>query len=147
LSVGALEPQFWFALCERLERPDLVDDAFAMGERRTEVIGELEDVFRTRTRGQWMELFGDLDVCVGPINDMREAFEDPQLLHRDMVVEDTLPDGTAWRHVGNPLRLAGAPGEVKRLPPPQMGEHTDEVLSEAGFTGDEVEELRKAGAV
>lgn len=147
LSVGALEPQFWAALCARLERPDLVDDAFAMGDRRAEVIKELGELFSTRTRTEWMDHFGDLDVCVGPVNDLAEAFEDPQLIHREMIVNDELPGGVAWKHVGNPIRLAGSPGDVKRLPPPQMGEHTDEVLREAGLSSSEVEDLRTAGAV
>jgi crotonobetainyl-CoA:carnitine CoA-transferase CaiB-like acyl-CoA transferase len=64
-----------------------------------------------------------------------------------MVVDDELPDGTAWKHVGNPIRLRESPGEVKRLPPPGMGEHTDAVLGEAGLSVEEIEGLRNAGAV
>jgi crotonobetainyl-CoA:carnitine CoA-transferase CaiB-like acyl-CoA transferase len=147
LSIGALEPQFWAALCSALERPDLVDDAFAMGERREEVIAELNDLFSTKTRAEWMEHFGDLDVCVGPVNDLAEAFVDPQLVARRMVVEDELPGGQAWKHVGNPIRLQGAPGDVKRMPPPLMGEHTEEVLLEAEVDAERIAALRDSGAI
>ena len=147
LSVGALEPQFWAALCEALERPDLEGDAFAGGDRRAQVIASLEDLFRTKTRAEWMDHFGDRDVCVGPVNDFSEAFEDPQVLHREMVVDHDLPDGTSWKHIGNPLKMRGAPGDVRRLPPPKLGEQTTEILGEIGLSWVEVETLRAEGVV
>jgi alpha-methylacyl-CoA racemase len=147
LAVGALEPQFWSALCESIGRPDLVDDAFAVGARRDEVVAELEELFATRTRGEWMDHFAGADVCVAPVNDLAEAFSDEQVLHREMVVDGRLADGTAWRHVGVPVKLAGAPGDVSRLPPPDLGEHTDEVLNAAGIDAAGVARLRAAGAV
>jgi crotonobetainyl-CoA:carnitine CoA-transferase CaiB-like acyl-CoA transferase len=86
-------------------------------------------------------------VCVGPVNDLEEAFSDPQARHRDMVVDADLPGVGPWAHVGNPIRLSNAPGEVLRRPPPGLGEHTEEVLREAGLDDARVEELRQAGAI
>jgi crotonobetainyl-CoA:carnitine CoA-transferase CaiB-like acyl-CoA transferase len=133
LAVGALEPQFWSALCDALGRPDLAGDGFATGARRDEVVTELEELFATRTRARWMERFGDADVCVAPVNDLSETFADEQVLHREMVVDAELPDGTPWRHLATPTKLAGAPGDALRLPPPRLGEHTDEVLRAVGI--------------
>jgi crotonobetainyl-CoA:carnitine CoA-transferase CaiB-like acyl-CoA transferase len=147
ISVGALEPQFWAELCDALDRPDLAGDGFAAGERRAEVISELEDLFAARTRAEWMELLGDRDVCVGPVNDLNEAFEDPQVRHRDMVYETEVPGVGSWRHIGNPLKMTGAPGRVERRPPPGMGEHTEEVLTAAGLSSETIEELRRAGVI
>lgn len=147
LAVGALEPQFWAALCAALDRPDLVDDGFAVGERRDAVIAELEALFATRTRAEWMDGLGDADACVAPVNDLAETFADEQVLHRDMVVHAPLADGTDWRHVGVPIKLRGAPGDATRLPPPGLGEHTDEVLLAAGVPAERVAALRAAGAV
>jgi crotonobetainyl-CoA:carnitine CoA-transferase CaiB-like acyl-CoA transferase len=147
LALGALEPQFWATLCAAIDRPDLADDGFAMGERRDEVIAELEELFSSRTRAAWMEHFGDADVCVAPVNDLAETFVDEQVLHRGMVVDGSLPDGTEWRHVGTPVRLARAPGDVLRRPPPELGEHTDEVLGGAGISRERLAELRAAGAL
>ena len=147
LTVGALEPQFWAALCEALGREDLAGDGFASGERRDEVIASLEGLFRTKTRAEWMALLGDKDVCVGPVNDFEEAFADPQLQHREMIVDAELPGGEAWRHIGNPLKFRGAPGDVKRLPPPKLGEQTTEVLGEIGLSWVEVETLRADGVI
>lgn len=147
LTVGALEPQFWSALCVALGREDLKDDAFAMGERRDEVIHELETLFKTKTRAEWLESIGDADVCVGPVNSFGEAFEDEQVLHREMVFDTKIEGVGDWRHVGNPIKLDGAPGKVDRLPPPRLGEHTEEVLKALGLEPADVKALRADGVV
>lgn len=147
LAVGALEPQFWAALCAALERPDLADDGFAVGDRRDVVVAQLEAVFSSRTRAEWMQHFGDADVCVAPVNDFAETFSDEQVLHREMVVDAPLPDGTPWRHVGVPVKLSRAPGDVARRPAPGLGEHTEEVLGAAGVGADRLAELRALGAL
>ena len=145
LSVGALEPQFWAALVDALDRPDLGDDAFAMGDRRAEVIAELETLFATKTRAEWMELLGDRDVCVGPVNDFAEAFRDEQVLHREMVFETKIEGVGDWKHIGNPVKMSGAPGKVDRMPPPRIGEHTVNVLGEIGLSEDDVADLKSSG--
>ena len=147
LTVGALEPQFWSALCTALDREDLADDAFAMGDRRTEVIADLEELFSTRTRAEWMAELGDLDVCVGPVNDLAEAFNDPQLLHRGMFIDSDVPGVGPWTHVGNPIKLRDGAGGVATQPPPKMGEHTAEILAEVGVSSSDLEGLRSAGVV
>ena len=132
-TVGALEPQFWKALCEALGRDDLLDDAFAMGERRVnQVVTELTELFATKTCAEWMEALAGMDVCVGPVNNFSEAFSDEQAVHRGMVVDVEVPGAGVWRHIGDPIRLQEAPGSIDRLPPPKMGEHTEQVLSECG---------------
>ncbi|HEX2059056.1 MAG TPA: CaiB/BaiF CoA-transferase family protein [Actinomycetota bacterium] len=147
LAVGALEPQFWTALCDAIDRADLAGDGFATGARRDEVVAELEALFSARTRAEWMEHFRDADVCVAPVNDFAETFADAQVIHRGMVVEAPLADGTSWRHVGTPVKLSGAPADVARRPPPGLGEHTDEVLSAAGVDDGRIARLRAAGVV
>ena len=148
LTVGALEPQFWSRLCELIDRTDLAGDAFAMGERRDEVVEQLSNLFSGKTRAEWMELLGSEDVCVGPVNNFAEAFADEQIVGRDMVLEDDVPAAGTVRMVGNPIKLEGSAGEeVLRRPPPRMGEHTDEILAELGLTGDDLEKLRSTGAI
>lgn len=148
LTVGALEPQFWASLCKALDREDLLGDAFASGERRNEVIAELEQVFSARSREEWMKQLDGLDVCVGPVNGFGEAFADEHVRARDMVFEDDVPGAGTWTHVGDPLKFESS-GRTNgmRLPPPRMGEHTEEVLRSLGKTNEEVEALRTAGVV
>jgi crotonobetainyl-CoA:carnitine CoA-transferase CaiB-like acyl-CoA transferase len=147
LSVGALEPQFWQALCVAIDRPDLTGDAFAMGERRDEVIRELEALFSTRSRDEWMKLFDGKDVCVAPIKDFSEAFDDEQIRHRNMVIEGEIPGTGPVSMVGNPINLSSDVAQTVRRPPPGMGEHNDEILGELGLGADDLERLRSAGAV
>ena len=146
LAVGALEPQFWAALCDAIERPDFAGDAFALGERRDEVIRELSALLATRTRAEWMESFAGRDVCVAPVNDFDEAFADPQLAHREMAVDVDLPDGGSIRQVGNPFKFAASTGAQEK-PPPRLGEHTDEVLAEIDVDDSELDTLRAQGVV
>jgi len=147
LTVAALEPQFWAALCESIDRPDLLDDGFASGSRRREVFGELEELFATKTRAGWMAHFDGLDVCVGPVNDFAEAFSDEQVKHRAMVIEADVPGAGPFKHVGNPIKMGSMKSDFLRRPAPGLGEHTDEVLEAAGI--DEVARaaLRAASAV
>jgi crotonobetainyl-CoA:carnitine CoA-transferase CaiB-like acyl-CoA transferase len=147
LTVGALEPQFWQALCETLERPDLLDGAFATGDRRTEVITTLEEIFAGRTRAEWMELFQSRDVCVAPVNDFAETFQDEQLRARNMFVEAELQGSGPWTHVGNPIKLASDGNDLLHRPPPGLGEHTDEVLKEFAIDGARLAGLRESGAL
>lgn len=147
ISVGALEPQFWATLCDAIDRSDLAGDAFAVGERRDEVVAELEGLFATRTRSEWMKLFEGRDVCVAPVNSFSEAFEDEQVRHRAMIVDGDVAGVGPWRHVGNPIKLASAPGDVGRLPPPRLGEHSDAVLDELGIGEAERTRLRSAGVI
>jgi alpha-methylacyl-CoA racemase len=147
LTVGALEPQFWKALCTTIGRDDLIEDGYSTGERGAEVIGELEAVFVTRTRAEWMDVFPDVDACVGPVNDLGEALADPGFRARDMIWSSEVPGAGEWTQLGNPIRLRDAPGHVARRPPPGLGEHTEEVLAEAGLDARAVEVLRSDGVV
>ena len=95
-----------------------------------EVVTELTELFATRGRAEWMEALAGMDVCVGPVNNFSEAFSDEQAVHRGMVVDVEVPGAGVWRHIGDPIRLQEAPGSIDRLPPPKMGEATEQVLSE-----------------
>jgi crotonobetainyl-CoA:carnitine CoA-transferase CaiB-like acyl-CoA transferase len=141
VTVGALEPQFWQALCEATGCPELADDQFGPPERQARMADRLQAAFATRDRDAWLEVFRDLPACVGPVNDLAEIAEDPQVKHRGMIVEvGGVPVGP-----GSPIRMDGT-AAAAASPAPALGEHTDEVLAEAGITADEVTALR-AGRV
>ena len=86
-------------------------------------------------------------MCVGPINTFGEAFADEQLRARDMLVEGEIEGAGPWKHVGNPIKLSSGAKELVKLPPPRLGEHTKEILRAAGYSEEEIEELRTGGAV
>ena len=107
----------------------------------------LEEILRTRTRDEWLAAFDAHDVPAGPINELPEVFADPQVQHREMLVEVEDPVSGRLPLLASPLRLSATPvGEY--APPPSLGEHTAEVLGRlAGVTEDQLVELRARGAV
>ena len=145
VTVGALEPQFWAALCEALGVPDLIEQQYAPEEEQAVMHKRLEEIFLQKTRDEWVAELSHLDACFGPVNDLAEAMNDPQVRARDMVREVPTPSGPV-KAIGNPLRLVG-----DEQPPfrgaPGLGDHTNDVLAEAGFSQAEIDSLRRAGAV
>jgi crotonobetainyl-CoA:carnitine CoA-transferase CaiB-like acyl-CoA transferase len=141
LAVGALEPKFWRALCTSLGVPELAE-AQLDPDRQEEMGARLAEIFLGRSRDEWAEKLTDLEACVAPVNDIAEAVEDPQIIHRGMVAE------AAGRPVG-PGPLVKLSGETRDPldPAPALGQHTAEVLADAGFTDREVAGLRARGVV
>jgi alpha-methylacyl-CoA racemase len=139
LAVGALEPRFWRALCRALDIEELVDGHLDPS-RQDEIAGRLEGTFRTRTRDEWVEELADLETCVGPINDVAEALEDPQVSHRGgLAVEG----GDPPLGPGPAIRLSDHDPDIRRAP--SLGEHTVEVLGGLGLSSEEVGDLRARG--
>jgi alpha-methylacyl-CoA racemase len=118
ITVGALERPFWEALCAGAGRMDLLDTQFSPEARAT-----WREVFRARTRDEWLSVYAGRDACVGPVNDLAEAVREPQLVHRGMVRE---------QQVGPPVKLRGRPASV-RSDAPALGESTRALLEEAGL--------------
>lgn len=147
LAVGALEPQFWAALCKALGVPELIERQMAPTEEQDLVAARVQEVLETRPRDEWVRELADLETCVGPVNDMAEAFADPHVRARRMIVEAATPAGPVLT-TGNPIKISGDETPSGPLPgPPAMGEHTGEALAAAGYTPAEIDELRASGAV
>ena len=139
LSVGSSEPWLWRNLCEALGRPDL--SSWSRGPEHltrgptaeeTRVREELQAVFRQRSRDEWLAYLADKNVCVGPVNSLSEVFDDPQVRHRDMLVQYEDAEGNSVRQVGMGIKLSDTPGRF-RSPAPRPGQHTDEILSDLGY--------------
>jgi crotonobetainyl-CoA:carnitine CoA-transferase CaiB-like acyl-CoA transferase len=143
VTVAALEERFWEALCAAIDRPDLAGAHMADGEAtRERVRRELADVFATRPREAWLDDLADAEAMIGPVKTVTEAFEDPQFRARPVVQE---VDGLL-RRAAFPVRTS-AGLERTEAPAPALGEHTDEVLREAGYTDEGIADLRAAGVV
>lgn len=106
----------------------------------------LLEAFGTKPRDQWVRLLEEWDVPAGPVNNIGEALEDPQVQMRNMVVEINHPTAGTYKTAGNPIKDQGAPEIFS--PPPTLGQNTDEVLTDLlGYSSGEVEYLREAGAI
>jgi succinate--hydroxymethylglutarate CoA-transferase len=114
-------------------------------ENRQEFSRILEQALVKKTTAEWLALMEPEDMFVAPVNTMEQAFADPQTKHNEMVVELETPVGPL-KFFGVPYKLDKTPASV-RTPPPLHGQHTEEVLSQAGFTADEIAKLREAKAI
>jgi alpha-methylacyl-CoA racemase len=141
VSVGSLEPQFYASLIERL---DLAGDDLPgqMDREQWPAFKErLTAIFKTRTRDEWCDIFEGSDACFAPVLSMAEAHEHPHNAARGTFVEanGARQPRPAPRFSRTDAEIGNAPGKI--------GEHTDEVLDEAGFSSREISELRDTGAV
>ena len=141
VSVGSIEPQFY---AELLRLTGLADEpAFVQGGRQEwpALKARMAEVFKTKTRAEWCELMEGTDVCFAPVLSLREAPQHPHNVARGTFVEV----GGVVQPAPAP-RFSRTPAAVQR-PPAHDGQHTDEVLGEWGFSGEEIEKLRQSGAV
>jgi alpha-methylacyl-CoA racemase len=146
VTLGALEPKFWAGFCLGVGREDLLEHAF--DPPGSEAHGAVCAIFAQRTREQWRAFAAEHDCCLEPVMDLDEVLESDLVGAREMVVELDQP-GTdrSVRLLGVPLKLSRTPGNPSRAPGPGLGEHTREVLGEAGYTSPEIDALLECGAV
>jgi len=135
--VGAFKANPLRDICTALGLPDLsLDERFATLERQFENKPELQARFRERfasdTREHWLARLEAQDLLCAPVRDLREALVDAQTLHNGMVLEGRSASGRALRFIGSPIAMSDATVALRRGPP-RLGEHTEEVLAEAGL--------------
>jgi crotonobetainyl-CoA:carnitine CoA-transferase CaiB-like acyl-CoA transferase len=141
MAVGALERKFWETLCDILSCPELKGKHIVYGEEARPVKERLAAAFASRTQHEWSEVFAGVDCCVSPILTVEEALANEQLLARKMIATD---DGLT--QLAFPLKFSDFEFEVGR-PAPAPGEHTEEILREAGYRDAEIAALRTDGVV
>jgi crotonobetainyl-CoA:carnitine CoA-transferase CaiB-like acyl-CoA transferase len=152
LMVGAGNERLWKAFCEALGAPEWADDPrYGSNARRvacrTELVREIEARLAARDRDEWVARFAEAGLPAGPINDIGQVFEDPQVRHRKMAVEVDHPTAGRVRLPGIPVKFGGTPAAVQG-PPPNLGQHTDEVLREVlGLSPVAIAELHASGAL
>ena len=148
--MGATNNKLWQKLCEILERPDLLQKAEyqtiagRLGQRE-QLIQELENSFALKSADEWIDLLLEHGIPAGPILDYPQAFESEHGRHRQMRIEIDHPLEGKVPNIGFAVKMQGTPQEVRRHPP-LLGEHTQEVLMQAGFTPDEIKALEEQGA-
>ena len=140
LSVGALEPKFWANFCRLIGREDLAD-AHLDVQGDGKLTKEMEGIFKSKTLDEWLSLLEGHDTCIEKVNTVTEAMQDPQMLHREMVVEVDHPTEGRIKALGIPIKLSKTPGCVDRFHAPAYGEHTREVLEGLGLRADEIKQL------
>ena len=147
LAVGALEEKFWANLSRLIGRPEWAEKIPRELEPRCEEIQkEMARLFKTKTQKEWLDLLMHEDTCVTAVQSLDEVFADPQVRSRQMLVETTHPKAGRVRQIGVPIKFSETPGEI-RMPAPEIGEHTEEILGELGFAQEEIDRLRKMSVI
>jgi formyl-CoA transferase len=151
ITIGAANDRTFARLAALVGHPEWTADArFANNSRRVEhsdvLAGLIEEVTATGPCDEWLARLEQAGIPCGPIHDFAQAFADPQAIARDMAVETDHPVLGRIRQLGTPIKMSKTPLNPRRRAP-MLGEHTDFVLSTAGYSVDEIEMLRVAGAV
>jgi alpha-methylacyl-CoA racemase len=142
ISLGSLEPQFYAEMVNRLGLADEVDLARQMDQSSwPELREKLTTLFKSKTRDEWCEVLEMTDACFAPVLTMAEAAEHPHMKARNTILDD----GGLLQPAPAP-RFSRTPGAISR-PAAWPGQHTDEVLTDWGFSADRIAKLREAGAI
>lgn len=145
LAVAALEPKFWNTLCRRLNRPDLIalhrDDSAA---QQAHVKGELQSLFGSRPLAHWVELLEGADCCVSPVLTLSDSLAHPHFNARGMVHHARHEVYGPGAHIASPVKMSGFQFAIHRQAP-LPGEHTDQILREAGYDDAGIASLTERG--
>jgi crotonobetainyl-CoA:carnitine CoA-transferase CaiB-like acyl-CoA transferase len=151
-ALGMSRESYWTPFCKALGKPEWIEDerfsTLKLRVQNREVLfGLLDEYFSHDTAEHWIEMFNDADLLAAPVNDYRDLAQDPQVLANEYVTQFDPGNGEpAIRMVGLPVIFGKTPGRIRSMAP-EFGQHTEEVLLEAGFDWDEIAELREIGAI
>jgi formyl-CoA transferase len=138
-------------LCDILGAPELAADPRYAGNQarvanRVELVPILQDIIARHTVGHWTDLMIAAGLPAGPINTIDQVFADPQVLARHMVQRIAHPTAGEIGLVGVPFKFSETPAGIDR-PPPLLGEHTNQVLSELGYSAEDTAKMRTEGVI
>ncbi len=146
ITTGNAETAFWEAFCQVIDRPQYIPLHRATGPEYDAMVQDIQALFKTKTRDEWLPILWAADSAVAPMNDVAEAFDDPQVRHIGMAWEMQHPTEGLVRQMGSPMTFSRTPVEFERFAP-VLGEHTHEVLEQAGYSASEIANLEDEGIV
>ncbi|RMD61253.1 MAG: CoA transferase [Alphaproteobacteria bacterium] len=150
INVGAANQANWERLAHLIGAPELCADLrFATNadrmRHRLELEAVLNAILRKRTTAEWLDVFEAGGLPAGPVLSITEMHDHPQTLARDMVPELDHPVAGRMQTIGLPVKFSATPGGIRR-PAPLLGQHTAEVLAEAGYGPEEIAAMFRCGA-
>ncbi|MEE9202652.1 MAG: CoA transferase [Dehalococcoidia bacterium] len=150
--LGMLQDRYWAPFCRALDRPDLLadprfDTLAHREEHNRELVAILDEAFATRDSGEWEGPFREHDLLFGVVNDMQQTIADPQVVANNLLapVDHPVLGRTPWQLL--PINFSQTPVSFS-LPAPELGQHTEEVLTEVcGYSWEEAAQLRDEGII
>ena len=151
LNLGAATQPTWEQLCRAIGREDLMEDdrfrnPWDRKAREDELASLLEETFSTQDTAHWLQMLDEAGVVAGPIYNMEQVYNDPQVLAREMLVDIHDPELGTIHNIGVPVKLSATPASIRHRAP-ALGEHSAEVLLERGFTQGDVDALLSEGVI
>ena len=151
INIGAPTQRTWEQLCRAIGQEELIEDQRFRepGDRKAreeELAALLEEIFSQQSTAYWLETLEKAGMVAGPINNIAQVYDDPQVIAREMKVDLEDPDLGTLHNIGIPVKLSATPGRI-RLRAPMLGEHSWEILTESGFAEQEIEDLFDFGVV
>ncbi len=152
LAIAHLDPDRWWAkVCGALGLEKLIHDPqfstfAARSENRKELVAIFDEVFAGKTREEWIRILGEHGCIFTPIQDIKAVVDDPQVLANNYMVNIEHPTYGPLKTMGFPWDLNETPASWRRKAP-ELGEHTEEVLLEMGYSRDELAKLREEGII
>lgn len=151
INIAAGTRRMWERLCQILTLEGLIEDPrFKTNPDRVQNKDELRDIIenklREKTSEKWVEIFNTGGIACGPIYTIDQVFRDKQVLHRNMLLEVDHPTASKIKMIGFPIKMSRTPCTIA-LPPPLLGQHTEEILRELNYSDQEIEELRASGII
>ncbi len=152
VAIAVANQKLWKSFCVTIGRQEwIADPRFESNpkrvENRAELVAYISEIMAQKTCDEWVELLVGASIPCGPVNNMEGIFADPQVLHREMIVEVPHETIGTLRLGGVPIKYSETPASV-RLPPPLLGQHTDEILADVlGYSQEQVDVLRRQGAI
>jgi len=146
INIAPAGQPMWERLAQALGLKDLISDPrFATNdvrrENRKELNGIINQITSRKTMKEWIEYLNREGVPCGPIHDLAQTFEDPQVKHQQMMLELQQPT-VKMKVLGFPVKMSETPARISR-PSPQLGEHSEEILKTLGYSPDEIRELKE----
>jgi crotonobetainyl-CoA:carnitine CoA-transferase CaiB-like acyl-CoA transferase len=151
LNIAVTGQVIWERFCNAAGHPEWIANpdfksSKVRSQNRDALNAEIGKAIAAKTTAEWVDIFNKAGVPCGPIYDIGQMFSDPQVKHLGMAKESARADGSKLGLVGQPFTLSRTPSKIA-VRPPDLGEHTDEILKEFGFSADEIKALHDAKAV
>ena len=141
IALGGSEIHFAEAILNKLGRPDLLELCKSPPGPQQDLVKQfLTETFKGKEQSYWVEQFEDVNAAFAPVKNLREAADDIQIRHREMIVEDS----NGLEHIGIPMKFLEEPGELK-FKYAEVGQHTREILSQLGYSNSEQDAMRDGG--
>jgi crotonobetainyl-CoA:carnitine CoA-transferase CaiB-like acyl-CoA transferase len=149
INLAVFGGKIWERFCETIGAPEWIKDERSAAKssrhvNREWLNAEIEKLLAHDTSDNWVQRFNDAGVACGHINDMKQALEHEQVKHLGMVQEVTSPRLGKQRLVGQPIIMSRTPSKIARATP-KRGDHTEEILAEAGFDPQTLQRLKAEG--